>query len=50
LVAPKAFDAANVTVAPAQLLAFVEVADAVTAQIGTPEIFVDGGKTVIGVA
>jgi hypothetical protein len=50
LVAPKAFEAANVTVAPAQLFAFVDVAEAVTAHIGTPEMLVDGGKTVMGFA
>ena len=48
--APVAFDALRVIVAPAQLLAFVETFVAVTEQRGTPEILVEGGKTVIGVA
>jgi hypothetical protein len=50
LVAPVAFDALRVTVAPAQLLAFVDTFVAVTEQRGTPEIVVVIGSTVIGVA
>jgi hypothetical protein len=50
LVAPVAFDALRVTVAPAQLFALVEALVAVTVHRGTPEIDVDGGSTVIGVA
>jgi hypothetical protein len=43
-------DALRVKLDPAQLFALVEVLVAVTVQSGTPEIEVDGGSTVIGVA